>query len=84
MHDAGGTVPARDEVGSVGEGLFARHIEDAHARLDALVARMSRSCLTPSGHSWCLRLATRRVCVPSLGCDAQRLHGEGRVVRVEL
>ena len=51
MHDAGGTVPARDEVGSVGEGLFARHIEDAHARLDALVVRMSRRGQARSGQS---------------------------------
>lgn len=39
MHDAGGEPPARSEVGADGGGRFARYIEDAHRRLDALVTR---------------------------------------------
>ena len=39
MHEAGGNPPARSETGAGQRGLFAQHIEDAHGRLDALVAR---------------------------------------------
>ena len=39
MHDAGGEPPVRVEPGAEGGGVFARRIEDAHGRLDALMAR---------------------------------------------